>query len=158
MSAVIPQDLAELFESGVSTLVGTRDRSLVPDASRAVGAVVHPDRRHITIFLPTAVAARALANIADNAFVAVAFSSILDHKTTQVKGRVIEVRPATASEHQVCARYHAAFAEVLAIAGIARATLRQLNVWPSTAITFETTDIFQQTPGPGAGERLETRA
>jgi hypothetical protein len=154
---VIPEELAEVFESGVSILVGTRDAALVPEAARGVGAIVHPDRRRLTVFLPTEVAERTVANLRDNGMVAVAFSGILDHKTTQVKGRVTEIRPATEAERDVVVRYHAAFGEVLSLAGMARATVRTLNVWPSTAVTFEATDIFAQTPGPGAGERLTAR-
>jgi hypothetical protein len=153
---VIPHELAELFESGVSILVGTRDASLVPDASRGVGAVVHPDRRHLTVFVPTDVAERPVANARDTKVIAVSFSGILDHKSIQVKGRVVEIRQGTEAEREVCTRYHVAFGEILTMAGIARQTIRALNVWPSTAITFEATDIFQQTPGPGAGERIET--
>ena len=36
----IPPDLVELFESGVSILVGTRDASLLPEAIRGCGALV----------------------------------------------------------------------------------------------------------------------
>jgi hypothetical protein len=151
---VIPHELAELFGGGVSILVGTRNASLLPDATRAAGAVVHTDRRHITLFLPTEVAARPLANIADNGLIAVGFSSMMDHRTVQVKGRVSEVRPAREDEREVCTRYHAAFGEVLAMAGINRQTVRGFNVWPATAVTFEATDLFQQSPGPNAGERL----
>jgi hypothetical protein len=153
---IIPLELAELFESGVSVLVGTRDASLRPEATRATGAMVHPDRRRITIFIPVSVAERALANLEDNGQIAVGFSSLLDHKTMQVKGRVEETRPALEGEREIISRYHAAYAEVLYMVGIPKSLVRLLNVWPSMAVTFEVTDIFHQTPGPGAGERLKT--
>jgi hypothetical protein len=156
-AVLIPPELVEMFESGVSILVGTRDASLMPDASRAVGAVVHRNRHQLTIFLPTDAAERALANIRDNGHIAVAFSSVLDHRTTQVKGRVVEDRPATEEEREICAGYRVALGEVLGMTGLARAVVRGVTVWPSTAITLEVQDLFQQTPGPGAGERLEAK-
>jgi hypothetical protein len=155
-ATVIPADLVDLFEGGVSLLVGTRDASLVPEATRAVGAVVHPNRLRLTIFLPTEVSQRAENNLRDNGLIAVGFSSIIDHKTIQVKGRVVEIRPAAESEREIVGRYHVAIGEVLAMTAIPRHVVRRVNVWPSTAVTFEATDIFTQTPGPGAGERLKT--
>lgn len=154
-SPIVSEDLAELFESGVSILVGTRDASLVPEATRGCGAIVHPDRRRLTIFLPTSVAGRAVANLEDNGKIAVGFSRVLDHRTIQVKGKLEGTRPATDAEREVIARYHVAYAEMIYMVGIPRARTRTMNVWPSVAITFEVTDIFHQTPGPGAGERLK---
>lgn len=155
---VIPSALAETFEGGVSILVGTRDASLVPEGALATGAVVHPDRRRITIFLPTSPNARAIANARDTGIIAVAFSNSIDHQTTQVKGRVVEVRPGTEVEREVCERYRVALAEQLYIIGQSRTILRGVNIWPATALTLEVEDLFQQTPGPGAGERLQSGA
>jgi hypothetical protein len=155
MASLIPDDLVELFESGVSILVGTRDTSLRSEATRGVGVVVHPDRDRLTVFLPVDVSARAIANLRDNGCVAVGLSSMLDHKTLQVKGRLEEIRDATDADREVIARYHVAFAEILAITGIPRAISRQLNVWPCHAVTFIATDLFLQTPGPNAGERVK---
>ena len=159
MTGAIPDELVDLFEGGVSILIGTRDASLRSEASRGVGAIVHPDRTRMTIFVPTDVAARTLANVRDNGLIAVAFSSILDHRTLQVKGKVEPdgVREARAEEREVVTRYHNAFAEVLYVTGVPRATTRQLNVWPCIAVTFVLTDIFLQTPGPNAGERMPMR-
>jgi hypothetical protein len=154
--AIIPKELAELFEGGVSILVGTRDASLSSEATRGVGAVVHSDRRRLTVFLPTDVAGRALENLRDNGQIAVGFSSVLDHMTLQVKGVLEGIRPATEGERETIIRYHAAFTEILYYTGIPKTITRQLNVWPSVAVTFTVTDIFQQTPGPNAGERMKT--
>lgn len=156
-AVLIPPDLVEFFESGVSILVGTRDASLVPDAARGVGAVVHPDNRHLTVFLPTEVAERPIVNVRETGIVAVAFSHALDHHSTQVKGRVVEVRPGREEERELCTRYKVALTEVLAVTGVPRAVIRTVTVWPATAITLEVQDLFQQTPGPGAGERLQMR-
>lgn len=154
MPAFVSQDLAELFEGGVSILIGTRDSALRPECTRGVGAVVHPDRSRLTIYLPVETSAIAIANLRDNGLVAVGFSSMLDHRTHQVKGKVEEIREATEADREIVARYHVAFSEVLYMTGIPRALSRTMNVWPCHAITFEATDIFVQTPGPNAGERV----
>ena len=41
-----------------------------------------------------------------------------------------------------------------AVIGIPRALTRGLLWWPSTAVDFEVSDVYTQTPGPDAGERL----
>lgn len=156
MSSLIPDDLAELFEGGVSILVGTRDAARIPEATRGVGAIVHPDRRRLTIFIPVDVSELALKNLGENGLIAVGFSSILDHKTIQVKGTVENIRSATDPEREIVSRYHAAFSEVLYIIGLPRAVTRTLNTWPCHAVTFAATDIFLQTPGPNAGQRMAT--
>lgn len=155
---LISTELAETFEGGVSILVGTRDSARVPEGALGVGAIVHPDRRRITILLPTEPNARAIANVRETGIIAVAFSNSIDHQTTQVKGRVLEVRAGTEEEHEVCIRYRVALAERLAIVGQLRSVVRGVVVWPATAVTFEVEDLFQQTPGPGAGERLSPPA
>jgi hypothetical protein len=157
MSALIPEDLAELFEGGVSILVGTRDASMRPEATRGAGAVVHPDRRRITVFLPAEVSGRAVANLRNNGHIAVAFMSVIDVRALQVKGTVEELRDATEAEHAIITRYHSAFSEILYFTGAPRAVTRRLNVWPSTAVTFAVTDLYQQTPGPKAGDPLGAR-
>lgn len=157
MSApVIPKEIAELFESGVSLLIGTRDAKLVPEATRGCGAVVHACRTQLTVFIPDTAGRIALANLKDNGKIAVNFSSVLDHKALQVKGKLVDTRPAREDEREILLRYHAAFTEVLYLVGIPRSVTRLLDDWPCTAVTFEVTDIFHQTPGPGAGERLKT--
>jgi hypothetical protein len=151
---VIPDDLAELFESGVSIMVATRDDAHSSELARAAGAVVHRDRQRVTVFVPTSIAGRTVDNLRANGFVAVAFSSVIDHRTHQLKGTLEEVRDASEAEREVVSRYHAAFCEVLFATGIPRAVVRSFQAWPSTAITFVTADVFLQTPGPNAGERL----
>ncbi|MBX3229701.1 MAG: pyridoxamine 5'-phosphate oxidase family protein [Labilithrix sp.] len=145
-------ELGDLFESGVSILVGTRDAALVPEAMRGCGAVVHADRQHVTVFVPTIVAERTLANIRDNGQVAVCFSRQIDHRTMQIKGRVREVREAAAEERDVVMRYHGALTDGLAMIGMQRSTLKPWNAWPATAVEVEVEKIFSQTPGPNAGE------
>lgn len=152
---LIPPQLAEAYGGGISILVGTRDANLAPDASKGIGVVVHPDRHRLTIFVSTLACEQCIANARDNGMIAVAFSSALDHQTTQVKGKVIEVRDATEAEREIIERYKIALTEVLAVTGLSRAVIRGVRTWPATAITFEVHEIYQQTPGPGAGEPLQ---
>jgi hypothetical protein len=155
MGKLVTKDLVEFMESGASILVGTRDASLKPECLRGVGAHVGSDSV-LHVFLNKAVAARTLANVADNGLAAVTFSRVVDHKTLQVKGRVQRTRDAVPAERAIQERYVAAFAEQVYFAGLSRSITKRIRIWPSAVMELVITDIFEQTPGPNAGRRLGT--
>jgi hypothetical protein len=150
----IPPELVDFFEGGVSVLMGTCDANLKPEGTRAVGAVVAPDRAHITVFLNEANSERTLANLAVNPRAAICFTRPIDHRTVQVKGRVLTVRRTLDSEKPRLDRYLSAFVEALYLVGVTRATAGRIAYWPSMAVEITVEDLFHATPGPGAGGRL----
>lgn len=149
----LPQDVVELFESGASVVMATRDAKLKPLVGRLTGARVdqrsNPPR--ITVFLAEAFAKPTVANITDNGQVALAFTHVFSHRSFQAKGKAIKVGPAVESDRERIIRYNAAWAEVLYETGIPRAVTRQNATWPAVAITIEVEQMFVQTPGPKAG-------
>ncbi len=150
----LSDELIEFAESGVSILIGTCDAGLRPETMRSVGAQVAADRQHVTAWINAELAQRTLANLKINPRIAAVFTRPMDHRSVQLKGDVVEVRPGTDAERTLSERYLAGFVEQLYCIGMPRAMTRRLRFWPSVAITFVTTELFQQTPGPGAGQRL----
>ncbi|HKU37299.1 MAG TPA: pyridoxamine 5'-phosphate oxidase family protein [Polyangiales bacterium] len=150
------EELAEYIESGVSMLVATRDAALRPHVLRAVGAVIGKDRTTLTTYLNKQVAERALDNLRDNGKIALTCSRPYDHRGWQVKGTMISMRDGDESDRAHQERYLAGFVEHVYIVGLPRSVMRQLRIFPSVAVTFGVEDVFVQTPGPGAGRRLET--
>jgi hypothetical protein len=146
----------EFFESGVSILVATRDAALRPACARGAGASVRAPEGVVTVYLPTAVAARTLANVDDNGQIAVTFSRPLTHYSIQIKGICAGTRAGTDEDRAIQQRYRAAYTEQLHAVGLPRATAARLAWWPSVAIDIAVRDFFVQTPGPNAGRRLET--
>lgn len=136
-------------------IVGTRDAALRPEVIRAVGAVVGADRTTLTVFVPSALAARTLANLEHDGALAVTFSEIMTHRTLQVKGRLRELRRARRAERALQERWLAAFAEQLHATGFSRRIARRLRIWPSVALELAVEELFVQTPGPKAGSRIE---
>ncbi len=151
---MISSELATFLESGISMLVGTRDARLFPDSLRIVGARVGAEGLELTVYIPVATGATAVANLRDNGRIAVCFSRPMDHRTIQIKGRAIEIRDADDADRAVIDRYRAEFAETLAFVGLpSRVTLR-MSHWPAHAVRIRVESIFVQTPGPGAGQPL----
>lgn len=155
--SVVTPELVELIEGGVAVFVGTCNAQRRPEATRGCGAVVSPDRSRVTVFVPVGTARRAVENLALGREIAVGFSRTLDHQSIQIKGRCAEVRLATESEHSVCERYLDAYGESLQAIGLPRSITGRMNIWPAYALDIDIRDVFAQTPGPNAGDRLGGR-
>jgi hypothetical protein len=148
------REVIELLASGVVMSVGTRDATLMPESAPAMGTRVQRDRRRLTVFVPKAVAAATIANVRDNGQIAINVCRPSDDKSVQIKGRVREVRDATAADQSAQDLQRAALVEQLAIVGLPRAITRRMAWWPSVALEVEVDDVFVATPGPEAGMRL----
>jgi hypothetical protein len=151
----LSEELVEFLESGVSLLCGTRDAALRPDCCRAVGAIVAKDRRSVSVLLNPMTATRTLANLRDGGPCAMTASRPIDYRTLQIKGPASAPRDPSELEQVIANRYLAAFVEALYLVGLQRAVVRRLRVAPVRVIELEVGELFQQTPGPQAGQRLE---
>lgn len=153
MGIRLTRDLVDFVESGVSVLVGTRDAQLRPEAARATGAKVAPGGEHVSVFLSESMTVRAREHLREVPLIAVAFSRPFDNLAVQLKGPVIEMRPSTEAEQKLQEHYLAAYSEVLYYVGLPRSLTRRFRLFPSVTVSFEITDVFEQTPGPQAGRR-----
>jgi hypothetical protein len=156
MAVRLSEELAEFVEGGLSMLVGTRDAALRPKVERAVGAFVGPDRESLTVYLNKVLATTAIANLNENGCIALTVSRPYDHRSLQLKGKVIGLRDATEEDRVRQERWLTGFVEHLYIVGLPRSIIRTLKVFPSVAVSMRIEDMFEQTPGPGAGRRFET--
>ena len=149
--------VAEVFAlvqtGGIPMAIATADATGRPTCLRGLGVDVGEDCA-ITVFVNAALAGRIRADLEVSPRIAVTFSRLPDLRSVQLKGVVRHVRPTTAREQELQARYMAAFTELLAAAGIPRSLTRGIVAQPSLAIELEAREIFDQTPGRGAGRRL----
>jgi hypothetical protein len=121
---------------------------------RAVGLRVHPDRATATIYLPEATSQGTRANLLVNARIAVLASYPLDHRSLQLKGGVKRVTLAEEGALPAIQAYLETFASVLEVVGMPPELVRMVSHWPAFAVEFHVEELFQQTPGPGAGAPL----
>lgn len=150
----LDDELVELIEGGASMLVGSVDAKLRPECARALGVEVGPDRSTLTVYLNAALAETTRANLETNPRIALGFSRIHDHRSIQLKGTVRSIRPTNPRDQEIQARYRVAFAEQLTQAGVPRSVTLRLALVPSLALEVELHELFDQTPGVGAGRRL----
>jgi len=153
--SLISDELAAFIESGLSINVGTRDSEMEPDGVVAWAARVHDDRAQITIYLHNDAADAMLRNLRVHPEIAALFERPTSHRACQVKGRFLSARPAKASERAEVENQIGKFSTDLEAIGIPRAMSSGSQVWPCAAIQMRVSELFEQTPGPGAGKPLQ---
>jgi hypothetical protein len=147
-----------LLEAGSSTIVGILDADGAPFATRGWGSVVlhgEPLRMRVLIGAgPLSAAGRGLG--AEEPFdIAVTGADITTLRSVQVKGRAVAIEEADADDVARSAAYcDDFFAAVEATDQIERWLMDRLVPADLWACTVEVEEVYDQTPGPGAGARL----
>lgn len=154
MKPLVSRALGAFLESGLSIVVGTRDAARRPHGAAAWAVRVHDDGVHLTLFLHVDNAARLARPLAECPQVAVLLDLPTTHRACQVKGTVVASRPARDDERLVVERQLDAFSRDLEALGVPRAMFAGWQAWPCTALVVQASALFEQTPGPGAGEPL----
>jgi hypothetical protein len=155
VSVPITKELVEFLTSGVSILVATRDAKQRPEAVRGFAPSIASDRRHLDIIVPRGLGDRTIANVKANGKIAVAFARAIDNVSVQVKGTCRDMRPTNEADVALVDRYHAGYIEGLYLVGMPRSLTSRFRSLPGEVLTIEVDAVFSQTPGPGAGRRLE---
>ena len=151
---MIPESIVHLLQTGVSVMVGTRDAALMPECTRAWGIHVGTDRGTVTVFLSKAFAGKTLDNLRENGRIAVTCTRPTDHITCQIKGRVRSMKPVTSANRETSRQWHREFMAELRAIGVPSALGEAWIVEPTVAVEMAVTDVFDQTPGPGAGKKI----
>lgn len=150
---------AAFIQRRTSMNVAGRDAHNRPALARGLGIRVSADRSTLTVFLSTTHSARLLQCLRDNGAIAVAVTRPTTHETLQFKGQVREILPLSDEDIEAMATYQDSFAAELEPLGYRRDFVRQLLAGSEhgVAVVFEPTAMFDQTPGPKAGEKLGER-
>jgi hypothetical protein len=151
---MLDQALAAFLQEGLGIHIGTRNERLEPSGARALAVTVEDDGVHLVVYLAEVAAVRLLPDVAGNGRIAVSFGRPVDDRACQVKGDVVSVRPAEASEREMITAQFDGFLSNLELIGIPRAGAANWPVWPAVAIRLKATAVFEQTPGPAAGTPL----
>jgi hypothetical protein len=156
----LPEDVKAFIERGASVMVGTRDSELVPELVRAWGPRISVDRTGVSVCVAMAAGARTIGNLRDNGRVAVTFALPADSHAIQLWGRCIGTGRPRRDDLTAVQQHRDAFARLNAGLGVPLAFVealwqRELAGSPDmVTIRFVVEQIFNQTPGPGAGSPL----
>jgi hypothetical protein len=151
---MIPPALAAFLQEGLGIHIATRNGALEPKGARALAISIDPDGTHLTVYVAANAARRLMPDLLANGQAAVGFARPIDERACQVKGVFVGGRDASADEEGFVRGQWEAFLRTLNLVGIPREPIAHWSVWPATAIRLKVTAIFDQTPGPGAGEPI----
>jgi hypothetical protein len=151
---MIQGELATFLQEGVGIFIGTRNAALAPNGARAIAARVEQGGAHLVIYVADVAAARLLPDLESNGMAAVTFGRPVDERACQVKGTFVAARAARDDERLLIDAQWEGFTRQLETIGVAREARSAWPKWPATAITLKATAVFEQTPGPAAGQQV----
>lgn len=151
---------AAFVQRFTSMNVAGRDAQNRPALARGLGIRVSPDRRTLTVFLSETHSSRVLKCLHENGAIAVAVTRPKTHQTLQFKGQVREIGPLSDEDRREMTAYQESFVAELAQLGYSAEFSRQLLAGSESAVAvgFEPAAMFDQTPGPKAGEKLGSKS
>lgn len=154
---VLDADAVALLQLGCSINAGAVGLDGMPTAARCCGCRVAPDRSSLTLFLSKTQGARVLRAVTENSAIAVVFSQPTTHRTLQIKGRDAVIVTPSADDLRLVAEYRGAFARELTAFGYEESIAYTVLSHPASdiaALRFTPAEVYLQTPGPKAGERI----
>lgn len=123
-----------------------------PYASRGWGITLDTDERTARLLLPADDDVVIAALRASGARIAVTGCEVATLHSAQIKGRAVAVEPASEIDERTAADYVDAFAAAIErVDGTPRALVERLVPTAFVACTLTIDEVFDQTPGPGAG-------
>ena len=150
---LIDENLTEFFRGPVSAILASVDPMNVPDATRVMGlAALSPRRLRILI---SSNARTAHTNAQPGGRVAVLVTDITNYRSLQLKGTVVTgAHERTAGDMALVHHHIDTFCEFSPIVGITPANAARFFTVDVVAIVVDVDDLYDQTPGPGAGRSL----
>lgn len=157
---MISPELAEFLRGPFIHVLGSRDEALRGTCTYAFGAEVDEAAETITVFVPDALLGTTIANLEANGEAALLTGITIAHDTRQVKGTYLGSRPTTEREQALQDTHLERLLEnYRPILG--DQTDRywcRFPLHPSTAVTIQIAEAFDQTPGPNAGHAVPATA
>jgi hypothetical protein len=155
---LLDDDIIAFLECGSSISVASRSQALIPSVSRVKGCrVLRGDKIRLRFLLSIAEAGDLLDDVRTTRVIAATFSDVNSHKTLQLKGRDAIIDTLRDDDIDTISAYEISFGSSLLSIGFPRQFTHAFLVAESTdnfAIEFSPSDLFLQTPGPNAGNRL----
>jgi hypothetical protein len=166
---MIPEEIARFLDGATVGFGATRDPKLVPLVHFILGWTVGDERKTITCLFPGAHLDDLVSSLEDNgrfSFTVLGSTSgarasnppnpaVDFHECYQLKGAYVASRAANESDlavvKQKAEQFRALFQPIF---GFSDRACKARFQKPILAMTFRVEEIYDQTPGPGAGARI----
>jgi hypothetical protein len=156
---VFDRETTEFLESGCSLVVGTVAPDGEPFACRAWGVkVMEPGENRMRVVLDAADVVM-LDHLTAGGRVAVTAADVRTLRSMQVKGRVTALQPADDADRICADNFSVAFFDaVVSTDGTDRRLLERLVPLDFIVCDVTVDEFYNQTPGPGAGSVVSSKA
>ena len=154
---MILQELKNFIDHrGLSVAFGTRDKDLQPSFIRGFGISYNESENSMSVFVPKAFSGKHLENLQNNGRGALTLINTDNHVAYQFKGQYISTHDCNENELKIFQENITAFGQFIAkyFGENMLTVLQGFNIFPLITITFKVEEIFNQTPGPGAGKKI----
>jgi Pyridoxamine 5'-phosphate oxidase len=153
---MLDPDLVALVHGGVAVGVATRDADRRPAFTRAWGPEVSADGRMLRLCVDAPSGSVTRANLEGNGAVAVGFNPPTVARALQIKGVACSVREPEPEELERAERHFVAFSMEGERVGVSASLLRRAFAAPRdlVSVTLSIDEVFDGTPGTGAGQRV----
>lgn len=158
---MLTDDHAAFLQGRISITAASRDARRLPSVVRAAGCRVDRAAGQVTLLLATRQCGQLLADIAATGALAVVFSEPSTHRTLQFKGSDARATALQPGDHDLVAAHRQAFVDEIVPLGYTRELALTVHSVPQDelcAVTFSVDAVFEQTPGPRAGARVDAGA
>lgn len=160
-AALLSDSTVAFIQREVAIDVASRSSNLRPSACRGFACRVAPDRQRLTIFVRRTEAAQLLQDVLGQDVIAVVFCLPESEIALQIKGRGISLSAATPEEALSVHDYRQRFVEGIVKLGFNRdfgLAYMATDEGQLVAVSFTPTEVFEQTPGPLAGQPMKDKA
>ncbi|MGE5338810.1 MAG: hypothetical protein ACM3PU_13355 [Gemmatimonadota bacterium] len=159
MSFTLDERHAEfILRPHTSVAVASRAANNVPSLFKAAACRVSPDRRRVTLYVDQQLAASVLRDLRAGSPVAAVFTEPGTHRSIQLKGERADIGSATPADREYAReRIESVVVHLTALRYPEAGVRCYFHFVPEQliAVSFTPTAAFEQTPGPGAGTRLD---
>lgn len=152
----LPDEIAAFVESGLSIILGVVGPDHRAQTGRALAARVLPGGR-LRLICAEEGNATVLATARAGGPIAATLSAPLSHRTLQIKGLTCRLEPIEPEDEGATRFQTDAFAAVLGAIGYPPVFVRAFSDYRSSplfVLGLPVQEMFEQTPGPGAGRAL----
>lgn len=158
VNTLLSADNLAFIQKGISISVASRDVRLVPSLSRGLACRLSDCGQQLRVSVARSQCHDLLRDLEKTHAIAVVFTEPTTHRTLQIKGSDATLAEVQEADRETLDASGEAFAaEILPLGFDAAYTRRLFFVAPEdlVVVAFTPEAVFQQTPGPHAGDPLE---
>ncbi|WP_051304986.1 hypothetical protein [Chitinilyticum litopenaei] len=147
----------ELLNTRCDVVVASRSLNNLPSVCWGMGGLVHDDRKTVSVWLHRDHSGQLIADIRDTSRISAVFSVPFTNVSFQLKGENATVRLARTDDALILQRHCGNMVRELELVQFGELFARTVFEYPLQdlmAVDFTISAMFEQTPGPRAGQPL----